>query len=142
MPGGVAGVSSIAGDPLCRSWAAILSRQEPTALTDPHPAIAMARVGDLELCSSILPWRSCGGQFPWEGTRHAGKTKNVLDQLRRALPHSGLVWGGDWNHAFVGEDYAGSQGGRRHLLDTVADLDLQVPTANLKFFPNRDEFSL
>jgi hypothetical protein len=114
-----------------RRWAAILSRQQLTSLPDPHPASALARVGDLQFCSSILPWRSCGSQFPWEGTRHAEKTKNALDKLRIALPSGRLVWGGDWNHALEGEDWSGTLAGRRCLLGTVTELKLQVPTTNL-----------
>ncbi|PVG81009.1 hypothetical protein DDE18_19435 [Nocardioides gansuensis] len=39
------------------------------------------------------------------------------------------VWGGDWNHALSGPEWAGSQEGRRFVLDSVARLSLQVPTA-------------
>ena len=42
-----------------------------------------------------------------------------------------LVWGGDWNHALSGREYAGSLGGRKVVLDAVDQLDLSVPTADL-----------
>jgi hypothetical protein len=114
-----------------RRWAAILSNTPLEALPDPHPASALARIGSLVFCSSILPWRSCGTDSPWVGTRHVDKTKAALDHLLLALPNTGLVWGGDWNHALVGKEYAGSQGGRKHLLDAISELKLQVPTTNL-----------
>lgn len=40
------------------------------------------------------------------------------------------MWGGDWNHALSGREWAGSQKGRRHILDAVERLALQVPTAD------------
>ncbi len=42
-----------------------------------------------------------------------------------------LVWGGDWNHAMTGREYAGSIGGRRAILGAVEQLGLEVPTAGL-----------
>jgi len=42
-----------------------------------------------------------------------------------------LVWGGDWNQALVGIDSVGSNDGRKHLLETIELLNLQVPTRNL-----------
>lgn len=114
-----------------RWWAAILSSEQLETLPDPHPASALARVGNLQFCSSILPWRSCGTQPPWAGARHVDKTKAALDQLLLALPNTGLVWGGDWNHALREKEYAGSQGGRKHLLDAIASLQLKVPTTDL-----------
>jgi endonuclease/exonuclease/phosphatase family metal-dependent hydrolase len=41
------------------------------------------------------------------------------------------VWGGDWNHALTGKEYAGSQGGRRAILSALDELGLEVPTADL-----------
>ena len=48
-----------------------------------------------------------------------------------ALPHTSLIWGGDWNHALEGPEHAGSKGGRRHVLAAVEALGLVVPTATL-----------
>ncbi|KRF01534.1 hypothetical protein ASG88_08740 [Nocardioides sp. Soil777] len=42
-----------------------------------------------------------------------------------------LVWGGDWNHALTGREYAGSQGGRRAVLAALDTLGLEAPTATL-----------
>jgi len=41
------------------------------------------------------------------------------------------VWGGDWNHALSGREWAGSAAGRSFLVAAVERLDLQVPTASL-----------
>ena len=55
----------------------------------------------------------------------------ALATLERARPCGPLVWGGDWNQALIGADYAGSADGRRHLLASIDRLDLYVPTAGL-----------
>jgi hypothetical protein len=114
-----------------RSWAAIISRAPLSGLPDPHPASVLATVGDLTFCSSVLPWRSCPAAGPWVGNRHADKTKAAVEDLLRTLPKGGLVWGGDWNHAMTGREYVGSHQGRASLLEAVALLGLQVPTAGL-----------
>jgi endonuclease/exonuclease/phosphatase family metal-dependent hydrolase len=118
-----------------RRWAAVASRQPLEALPDPHPASAMAAVGDLTFCSSVLPWRSCGARSPWVGTRHGEKTKAVMDALALALPLSGLVWGGDLNQSLDGPDYSGSRQGLGHILAALDRLGLQVPTRGL---PHRE----
>ncbi len=82
--------------------------------------------------SSVLPWKGCGPDLPWVGDRHADKTENAVDELVEKL--SGLpllVWGGDWNHALTGREYAGSLGGRSAVLGAVDHLGLAVPTAEL-----------
>lgn len=114
-----------------RRWAAILSREPLVGHADPHPASALAGVGNMRFCSSILPWRSCGDRHPWVGTRHADKTKATIQDLLGTLPHGNLIWGGDWNHALSGPEFAGSQEGRRHILAAVTTLGLKVPTAAL-----------
>ena len=114
-----------------RRWAAILTRTALLPLPDPHAASALARVGDLHFCSSILPWRSCGSRLPWIGIGHAEKTKSALDELLPNLPQRGLVWGGDWNHALSGKEFSGSRGERSCLVKAISDLGLQVPTAAL-----------
>ena len=114
-----------------RRWAAVLSRTPLVPASDPHPASAMAQVNGLTICSSILPWRSCGSTFPWVGERHVDKTQATLDELDRTLPGSALVWGGDWNHALSGREYTGSVGGRAHLLELLEGRGMRVPTAPL-----------
>ena len=114
-----------------RRWAALLSREPITPLPDPHPASALGRIGTSAYCSSVLPWRSCGTRQPWSDGSHADRTARTVERLRTNLPSTNLIWGGDWNHALECREYAGSQGGRQHIAELVADLDLQVPTSQL-----------
>lgn len=114
-----------------RRWAAVLSRTELAGLPDPHPASAMAHVNGMTFCSSILPWRACGSNDPWIPGPHSAKTEHALQSLLGELQTSGLVWGGDWNHALRETEYAGSKAGRRHLLDALSKLNLQTPTTDL-----------
>ena len=58
-------------------------------------------------------------------------TKDVIETLLNKLPKSDLVWGGDWNHSLIGKEYAGSMGGRNHLLEAINKLGLNVPTTGL-----------
>ena len=114
-----------------RRWAAVLSNVQLTRLPDPHSASAMAVVDGITYCSSILPWRSCGDRSPWVGARHVDKTEHAVKELVSNLPPRDLVWGGDWNHAMDGPEYAGSNGGRQHIRHALDHLDLTVPTAPL-----------
>jgi endonuclease/exonuclease/phosphatase family metal-dependent hydrolase len=114
-----------------RRWAAVVSRSGLEARADPHPASAKAVVDGTTYCSSILPWTGCGPNPPWSGARHVDKTEQAVKELMAHLPSESLVWGGDWNHALEGREYAGSQGGRRHLMAALDDLGLTVPTARL-----------
>ena len=114
-----------------RAWAGVFTREELRALPDPHPATAAAVTGDLSIWSSILPWRGCGGGPTWVGDRHADKTRAACETLLSEQPAGALVWGGDWNHALSGQEYAGSIGGRGAVLAAVATAGLRVPTAEL-----------
>lgn len=109
-----------------RRWAAVGSRLPMTPLPDPHGASAMVDVDGLRVCSSILPWRSCGSREPWVGATTAEKTIAAAAAIELAAP---AVWGGDWNHALSGREWAGSVAGRRSLLESVERLGLHVPTA-------------
>ena len=103
-----------------------------TSGPDPHPASAQARIGATTYVSSVLPWRAARPGRVWVGEGHAAKTQNAVDDLLLHLrPARSLLWGGDWNHALTGREYAGSQGGRRALLDALEELDLHVPTIKL-----------
>lgn len=114
-----------------RRWAAVLSQLPLQERPDPHQASAAAEVDGITYCSSILPWRSCGSKPPWVGIKHADKTSAAVKELVEALPNSGLVWGGDWNHALLGKEYAGSVGGRGHVLAAMTSLGLKAPTEAL-----------
>jgi endonuclease/exonuclease/phosphatase family metal-dependent hydrolase len=114
-----------------RRWAGVFSRAPLTALPDPHPASAAALIDGLTFCSSILPWRSCGTGDVWVEGNHAAKTEHAVNCLLTALPTSGLVWGGDFNHAMQGREWTGSIAGRSSITAALAKLNLQVPTARL-----------
>ena len=109
-----------------RRWAAVASRSPMAAMTDPHGASAMAVVDGLRVCSSILPWRSCGSREPWVGANTAERTTTAVAAIELATP---VVWGGDWNHALSGREWAGSVAGRRSVLEAVERLGLHAPTA-------------
>ena len=51
--------------------------------------------------------------------------------MLEALPEQGLVWGGDFNHALEGREYAGSIGGRRSVLGALETLGVTAPTTRL-----------
>ena len=114
-----------------RHWAGVFSRSPLVALPDPHPASAAAEVDGVTYVSSILPWRSCGAKPPWTGRKHYDRLTATLQELLPHLPSQDLVWGGDWNQALVGVEYAGSKAGRQELLRRLDDIDLMVPTAAL-----------
>ena len=120
-----------------RRWAGIACRLPMASSPNPHPASAMAQIGATTYVSSILPWRSCGTHAPWVGARHADKTLHAVGDLLLHLgPARSLVWGGDWNHALSGKEYAGSQGGRFEILRALDELGMTAPTAEL---PHRIE---
>lgn len=118
-----------------KAWAGVWSRLGVGEFTSPHPAAATAIQGGVLMCSCILPWRSARRSWPAEdaGASVAAMTEAALTRLRSGLRNAGLpiMWGGDWNHALHGREYAGSVAGRRSILDLVAQLKLRVPTENL-----------
>ncbi|NPC41049.1 endonuclease/exonuclease/phosphatase family protein [Nocardioides sp. zg-1230] len=115
-----------------RRWAAVASRLPMASSPDPHPASAAAQVGATTYVSSVLPWRNARSGPVWVGERHADKTQTAVDDLLlrlRAAPS--LVWGGDWNHALTGKEYAGSKAGRASITAALDELGLVVPTSDL-----------
>ncbi len=78
-----------------RRWAAVASRLGMVPLNDPHPASALAVVHGITMCSTVLPWRSCGSEPPWVGHSHAEKTGHALNAMLPTLRGRSLVWGGD-----------------------------------------------
>jgi hypothetical protein len=113
-------------------FAAIASREPfETRFEDPHPASAMAETGGRTFCSSVLPWRACGNEYPWVGKSHAEKTVACLDELLLKLPNKNLVWGGDWNNSLKGRNFSGSKGASNCIKTTLHRLGLQVPTRTL-----------
>ena len=93
-----------------------------------HPASAVAEVDGWRCCSSVLPWHTTGGAAPWSGNTQAERTEAAC----RAIAGSEVdVWGGDWNHAMQGRDWAGSRGGRAAIEEAVRRLGLRVVTGAL-----------
>jgi hypothetical protein len=115
-----------------RYWSAILSRPGLAERDDPDPATAAAVVDGMAYWSSVLPWRTCGDQPPWDGSTHAAKMASALRTLELARSDGPLIWGGDWNQSLIGRDYAGSTEARQHLRASIDRLWLQVPTAGLR----------
>lgn len=109
-----------------RYWAAVASRREMKPLGDAHGASATAEIGGLRFCSSILPWRGCGPRAPWVGSNTAERTIDAVTAIESFTPD---VWGGDWNHAITGREYAGSIAGRSGILAGVEHLGLAIATA-------------
>ncbi len=117
-----------------RHWAAVAARDDLVISSwdcDPHPASVAADVDGVTYCASVLPWRSCGTGHPWRGRTVASKTHAAIAALTAVLPAGNTVWGGDWNHALMGREYAGSLAGRQAILDAVAALGLKVVTGDL-----------
>lgn len=114
-------------------WAAILSDNPfDQILDDPHPASAAVIVNKITYCSTVLPWRAVKEDaFPPIDAKHAEKTKRAIELLVQELPPSNSVWGGDWNHSLVGSEVAGSNDGRKYLLDALKVLGLKVTTTDL-----------
>ncbi len=87
---------------------------------------------EITYCSTVLPWRSVKESvFPPIDAKHAEKTRQAIELLVHELPPFNLVWGGDWNHSLVGSEGAGSNDGRKYLLDALEVLGLQMPTTYL-----------
>jgi len=115
-----------------RSWAAVWS-DEPLAMwVPPHPAAATARRRGVLFCSCMLPWRSGRAAWPGGDSDVAGITVAALARLRPALTSDQcpVVWGGDWNHAMDGREYAGSTIGRGAIKELVSEAGLDVATAH------------
>lgn len=111
-----------------RAWAAIASRIGLKPLSDPHPASAMAAVGGLPFCSSVLPWGGAGRYSAFVGASVTAMTTDAVACVERARP---IVWGGDWNHSLSGREYVGSLAGRAAIIGALDVLELQVPTVDL-----------
>lgn len=113
-----------------KAWAGVFSTHPLDEPAEPHAASAAATVEGITFCSSVLPWRGCGGQAPWNGENHGDRTEAAVRSICAALPHGDLVWGGDWNHALSGSEHAGSKAGRQHVLEAVEVRQLDVATSD------------
>lgn len=111
-----------------KRWAAVASRLPMAELPAPHPASAGAVIEGVTLLSSVLPWSSSGGDPPWDGANQAARMANTLTALAPFLAgQPELVWGGDWNQALSGREYAGSIAGRESLLALINELEASSP---------------
>jgi hypothetical protein len=114
-----------------RAWAGVFGRASLTPVPDPHPATARATCEGVTFAASILPWKGARSGPPWVDGNHGEKTRVSVEAIRPHLtPIS--VWGGDFNHALAGQEWAGSHAGRGHIRELVDGLGLQVPTALLE----------
>lgn len=115
-----------------KSYAAVWADGRVHEVPALHEASAAAAWGDVLLCSTVLPWRSCGSSWPDVGPDIASKTVATLNRLRPGLASSGqaLIWGGDWNNALWGANHAGTAVGLAAIRTLSDDLNLQVPTAH------------
>ena len=112
-----------------KSWTAV-SAPEARAVSSPHTVAALATVGELLVCSLVLPWRGARRWWPEPGPSIESLTIATLDAVQPILAsHEGdVVLGGDFNHAWSGQEYSGSHAGREAIRTFVDALGLQVPT--------------
>jgi hypothetical protein len=114
------------------SWSAVWSAAGLEAIEPPHPAVACARVGELLVCSSVLPWRNAAPFSDDDGDSVASITGAAIAGVREALAGGrDVIWGGGWNHGLHERENVGTLIGRRGILALVAELMLQTPTARL-----------
>jgi hypothetical protein len=114
------------------SWSAVWSAAGLEAIEPSHPAVACARVGELLVCSSVLPWRNAAPFSDDDGDTVASITRAAIGGVRDALAGGGdVIWGGGWNHGLFEQENVGTLLGRRGIRELVAELTLQTPTARL-----------
>lgn len=116
-----------------KAFAAVWAKNGLEPLDEIHATAAFARVGDLCVCSCVLPWRAAESQgWPVEGDL-ATITHEAISCLRDDLTDvaGDLVWGGDWNQALEGSDHVGTPAGRSAVLALLKTLDLTITTAGL-----------
>ena len=111
-----------------KTFAAVFGRLAPEGGIHPHRATACAYIGGVRYLSSVLPWRTCGPT--WPGSSQAEKQALALEDLRPFIDDA-TVWGGDWNQALEGPDWAGTNAGRSAITELLAEHQLSVPTKSL-----------
>jgi hypothetical protein len=80
---------------------------------------------------SVLPWRTCGPDWPWCDGDQAGRMTDAVHSLDRPLAGGGAVWGGDWNQTMVGPNFGGTALGRAAIEDLLTRSGLWLATRNL-----------
>lgn len=123
-----------------KDWAAVWTAGALTERESGHSWSAAAEVDRTLFVSTVLPWNLVKASGHWPGPE-ATTGERVAASLAQVAPllrgHDGpVVWGGDWNHALEGREYAGSEAGRAAIAGLVGELGLVVPTASL---PHRDD---
>lgn len=111
-------------------FAAVWSGEGGRPLAAPSPATAAMEVDGVSFYSSVLPWRTCGPDWPWCGGDQASRTADALDSLDRAFTDD-LVWGGDWNQTMTGPNYGGTRIGRAAIEDLLLRRGLFLATRDL-----------
>ena len=114
-----------------KHWAGLLARQEMSPVQDLHPAPAGAQVAGRMFWCSVLPWPLSGGGDPWDGPDHASQMAAALKSIAPGLAGGKTVWGGDWNQPLRGNISGFSRAAQAHLLRTLDQHGLQVPTQDL-----------
>ena len=116
-----------------RAWAAVWARDGLDGMPSIHQAAALAKVGELRVCSCVLPWRAARATWPDEGRDLASITATAIGRLQHGLAEDTgpVVWGGDWNCALEGTDHVGTPAGRTALIALMSTLDLTAPTSGL-----------
>jgi hypothetical protein len=111
-------------------FAAVLSRGGGGPLDSPNPSSAAMEVDGVSFYSSVLPWRTCGPDWPWFGGDQASRTADAVRSLEGAFDGD-VVWGGDWNQTMTGPNYGGTTKGRAAIEDLLARRGLHLATRDL-----------
>jgi len=128
--GGATARSEQMGDDV--AWSAVWSAAGLETIEPTHPAVAIARVGELVVCSSVLPWRNAAPYSDDDGDSVAAITRAAIAGVRDALAgEHDVVWGGGWNHGLHERENVGTLMGRRGIVALIDELGLQTPTARL-----------
>ncbi len=133
LPGGALAMSASQMD-RNQHFAVVWSRAGGRPLDAPNPATAAMEVDEVRFYSSVLPWRTCGPDWPWCEGDQAGRTANAVDSLDRVFS-ADVVWGGDWNQTMTGPNYGGTRIGRAAIENLLARRGLFLATRDL---PHRE----
>jgi len=114
------------------AWSAVWSSAGLEAIEATHPAVACAQVGEMLVCSSVLPWRHAAPYSDDDGDSVVSITRAAIDGVREALAgEHDVIWGGGWNHGLHERENVGTLTGRRGIMALIDELGLQTPTARL-----------
>jgi hypothetical protein len=106
------------------------SRASGRAIDISSPATAAIEAGGVSYYSSVLPWRTCGPDWAWEGGDQASRTVDTLESLNTVFGGN-TVWGGDWNQTMTGPNYGGTRIGRAAIDELLTRHDMALPTRDL-----------